>query len=148
MVLASQAWRESDRVHSCPLIGALLAFLLLLVPSRSALGQVTILSETFEGNFPADNGWAVGDANLAGTPAYWDDVYTTFGGAGTHGGAWKGYCAGIGYGGTSSNPTYQDSMRAFMRRSIDLYGLCRGRTEVLVQDSEHGRLLRRAARLY
>jgi hypothetical protein len=109
-------------LHSLPLFIALLTFLLLLAPARLAQGQITILSETFEGIFPEDNGWTVGDGNLAGTPAYWDDVHSSFGGEGAHGGVWKGYCAGIGYGGTSVSPMYQDSMRAFMRHSVDLSG--------------------------
>lgn len=53
--------------------------------------QTTILSEGFEGNFPSDNGWSVGDANSSGTPAYWDDRDSAFGGEGTRSGSWKGY---------------------------------------------------------
>lgn len=84
----------------------------------------TLLFEGFEGSFPADNGWAVGDANATGTPAYWDDVFTSFGTGGTHGGNWKGYCAAVGYTGTSSGPQYQDYMDAYMRRTVDLRDYC------------------------
>jgi clostripain len=88
---------------------------------RSLL-SVTLLSEGFEGSFPSDNGWSVGDANSSGTAAYWDDVSSSFGGEGTHSGLWKGYCAGVGYAGTSSSPTYQNYMAAYMSKSIDLSG--------------------------
>ena len=90
---------------------------------QRALMTVTLLSEGFEGSFPSDNGWSVGDSNSNGTTAYWDDVSSSFGGEGTHGGSWKGYCAGVGYGGTSSTPTYRDSMNAYMSRSINLANL-------------------------
>ena len=96
--------------------------LLLLVSARVVHGQVTILSETFESSFPAENGWTVGDANPNGTSAFWDDVDTSFGGEGTHGGFWKGYCAGAGHGGSAIDPQDQAHMRAFMRRTIDLTG--------------------------
>ena len=84
---------------------------------------VTILSEDFEGNFPSDNGWAVTDANSTGTPAYWGAVDSAFGGEGTNSGSKKGYCAGVGLAGTTTDPTYQNSMTADMSRSIDLTGL-------------------------
>lgn len=83
----------------------------------------TILSETFEDSFPSTNSWRVGDSNSAGTTAYWDDVNSSFGGEGTHGGSRKGYVAGSGYSGTSSAPRYQDNMLAYMRRSVDLRGM-------------------------
>ena len=88
----------------------------------ASLSATTILSETFEGNFPTDNGWSVGDANSGGTTAYWDDVDSSFGGEGTHGGSWKGYCAGVGYGGTTTSPLHQNSMTAYMSKSINLSG--------------------------
>jgi len=89
---------------------------------RSLL-SVTLLSENFEGAFPSGNGWSVGDANSAGTSAYWDDVNSSFGGEGTHGGSWKGYCAGVGKAGTDTSPTYQNSTSAYMSKSINLAGL-------------------------
>jgi hypothetical protein len=97
---------------------------LLLSKVHLAQAQVTVLYEGFEGNFPGDNGWTVRDANTGGTPAYWEDVSFSFGGEGTHSGGWKGYCAGVGYAGTGSAPTYQNSMRASMSRDIDLSGYC------------------------
>jgi hypothetical protein len=75
----------------------------------AVLAQVTIFSEDFEGSFPSLNGWSVGDSNSSGTIAYWDDVNSSFGGEGTHGGSSKGYCAGFGYAGSSTSPTYQNS---------------------------------------
>jgi hypothetical protein len=88
----------------------------LLVALAGALGQClhaqnTILFEGFEGAFPGTL-WTVGDETGAGTPAYWDDVNASFGGDDPHFGAWKGYCAGIGYAGDAANPTYQDYMAA------------------------------------
>jgi hypothetical protein len=78
---------------------------------RTALAD-TLLFEGFEGLFPSDNGWTVGDSNATGTPAYWDDVLNTFGTAGTHSGSWKGYCAGSGFAGTTAAPLYQTYMDA------------------------------------
>ena len=86
---------------------------------------VTVLEETFEGVFPGN--WSVGDANSSGTTAYWKDVNASFGGVSTpDGSAWKGYCAGVGYSGTTSAPQYQNSMSAYMSRSIDLTGAASG----------------------
>ncbi|MCX6924782.1 MAG: hypothetical protein NT154_16440, partial [Verrucomicrobia bacterium] len=82
--------------------------------------QTTILSEGFEGTFPGI--WLVGDDNAAGTPAYWKDVNASFGGEATHSGSWKGYCAGFGYAGDAANPTYQNSMAAYMQTTLDLRG--------------------------
>jgi len=64
----------------------------------------------------------VGDSDGAGTAAYWDDVYWSFGGEGAHSGVYKGYCAGQGYSGTPTTPSYQDAMAAYMSKSIDLSG--------------------------
>jgi len=80
--------------------------------------QTTLLSEGFEGAFPGV--WSVSDP---GAPAvYWKDVYTAFGTVPAHTGSWKGYCAGIGYGGTSSNPTYTNNMTDAMSRTVNLSG--------------------------
>ena len=92
----------------------------LLTWTGLAGAQTTILTEGFEGAFPGS--WSVGDSNPSGTTAYWDDVGWDFGGEGAHGGSWKGYCAGIGYGGTASSPTYRDYMTAYMSHSINLSG--------------------------
>ena len=80
----------------------------------------TNLSEGFESSFPGS--WSVGDANASGTPAYWDQVDSSFGGEGTHSGSYKGYCAGIGYAGTTNAPQYVTNMTAYMSRSINLSG--------------------------
>ena len=93
---------------------------LLLSPCSPARAQTTILSEGFEGSFPADGGWSVGDSPVPGV--YWDDVNNSVGTVTAHTGAWKGYCAGVGHGGTAANPTYTNYMAAFMSRSINLAG--------------------------
>ena len=81
----------------------------------------TLVSEGFEGAFPGTT-WTVGDSNLSGGSVYWDDVNTAFGTVGVHSGSWKGYCAAIGFGGTTANPTYQTNMGAYMSRPINLTG--------------------------
>jgi hypothetical protein len=96
--------------------------LVTLAGASNVAAQTTILSEGFEGYFPQDNNWTVGDDNPSGTTAYWDDVPAGFGTAGAHSGLWKGYCAGVGHGGTSQYPTYQNSMTAYMSRPLDLTG--------------------------
>ncbi|MEM3069263.1 MAG: hypothetical protein QXH58_05065 [Nitrososphaerales archaeon] len=83
----------------------------------------TIFSEGFESGFGNGiNGWSVGDSNPSGTTAYWNDVSSAFGGEGTHSGNYKAYCAGTGYGGSSSSPTYRDYMDAYMTRTVNLIG--------------------------
>jgi hypothetical protein len=98
---------------------SLSAVLVLAGSLAPVSAQTTILSESFEGAFPGTT-WTVGDDNPAGTPAYWKDVFATFGGEDPHTGAWKGYCAGIGYGGDEANPNYQDYMAAYMQTTLDL----------------------------
>ena len=93
----------------------------LLVSTTCAFAQTTILSEGFEGAFPGE-AWLVGDANVTGTYATWNDVNSTFGGEGVHSGGWKGYCAGVGYAGTTTSPLYQNNMDAYMANSINLSG--------------------------
>jgi len=97
------------------------AALALCVAGVHSAWADTILFEGFEGSFPADNGWSVGDANGTGTTAYWDDVFTGFGSVPAHSGSWKGYCAGFGY---AAGPLYQNYMTSYMRRSLDLTGYC------------------------
>jgi len=92
----------------------------LFVSGAVARAQTTLLFEGFEGAFPGT--WSVGDANANGSPAYWDDVNAAFGGRLPHSGNWKGYCAGIGYAGTSSAPQYTNYMTAYMSRTLDLSG--------------------------
>ena len=108
--------------HHNPAIvqGGLALLIAGLVETLNA--QTTVLFEGFEGSFPADNGWYVGDNDPQGTPAYWDDVNAAFGGEDTHGGSWKGYCAGVGYDGTSTSPLYRDYMSSEMSRTINLVG--------------------------
>ena len=85
--------------------------------------QVTNLFEGFEGNFPEDNGWSVGDSPPLGSPAYWNDVYYTFGTVHTaHSGNWKGYCAGTGYNGSTAAPLYTNYMTTYMSKTLDLKG--------------------------
>src|SRR5688572_12792553 len=88
------------------------------------LHLTTVLYEDFEGVFPGGNGWSVGDSNAAGVSAYWDDVAEGFGIGSVHsgGGAWKGYCAGFGYTGTTAAPRYRDSMTAYMSKTVNLAG--------------------------
>jgi hypothetical protein len=97
-----------------------LGVLVLAAVFCRASAQTTNLIEGFESTFPG--GWTVGDNNANGTPAYWGKVNSAFGGEGTHGGSYKGYCAGIGYAGTTTNPTNRPSMTAYMQRSISLVG--------------------------
>ena len=87
---------------------------------RTLLSVVDVLTEGFEGSFPTDNSWQVGDSNSDGTEAYWDDVNAAFGGEGTHSGSRKGYVAATGHAGTDTHPTYQNFMTAFMQTTIDL----------------------------
>jgi len=91
---------------------AVLAIIALCLSLTRPAQADTLLFEGFEGSFPFDNGWTVGDSNATGTPAYWDDVLNTFGTAGTHSGSWKGYCAGSGFAGTTAAPLYQTYMDA------------------------------------
>lgn len=90
----------------------------LAVPSAILHAQVTLFTEGFEGAFPGI--WLVGAQGP--TQVYWKDVNGVFGGAGTHSGAWKAYCAGVGYGGTETSPTYQNNMAAYMARTVGLAG--------------------------
>src|SRR6185503_19737105 len=100
------------------------SWLLWLAMTPGAHAQVIILSEDFEGAFPEGNGWTVWDANPDGTSAFWEDVNSSFGGEGAHGGFWKGYCAGSFYpfNSVEPNPLYQHSMQAIMEQTIDLSG--------------------------
>src|SRR6266404_4019137 len=96
--------------------------LLISALELSGAAQTTILTEGFEGAFPGS--WSVGDANPTGTAAYWsDEDIRSFGSIpAAHGGNWAGYCAGVGHAGTALSPTYQNSMDAYMSRSVNLSG--------------------------
>jgi hypothetical protein len=85
--------------------------------------QTTLVFEGFEGAFPGS--WSVGDANTNTGLVYWDDVNAAFGGRAPRTGSWKGYCAGIGYAGTSSAPQYTNNMTAYMQRTVNLAGQTR-----------------------
>ena len=100
-------------------LGAGVIFWATLAPAWAQVIKTNV-SEGFEGSFPGS--WAVGDANASGTPAYWGQVDSNFGGEGTHSGTNKGYCAGIGYAGTTNAPQYVTNMTSYMSRSIDLRG--------------------------
>src|SRR6266581_8023708 len=98
--------------------------LCLLLSARPAPGANTLLYEGFEGNFPYDNGWSVGNFNTNGAPTYWGKVNWSFGGEAAAEGSWKGYCAASAYPFDSSepNPMYQDYMTSYMSKSINLKG--------------------------
>jgi subtilisin family serine protease len=98
-----------------------LALALILLSHATAPAQVAILSDGFEGVFPGS--WSVGDADPEGDAAYWADVDVSFGTPPPHSGNWSGYCAGVGFAGLSSAPFYQDSMLAYLQRSVNLSGL-------------------------
>jgi CheY-specific phosphatase CheX len=79
-----------------------------------------IFAEDFESGFKA--GWQVGDANTSGTLAYWGTVSSPFAGMSAPEGSRMAYCAGIGFADSSDIPKYQNNMRAYMQRSLDLSG--------------------------
>ena len=106
-------------------LAVLAIFALCLGFLRTAqAATVTNLFEGFEGSFPSDNGWTVGDANATGTNAWWDDVNNTIGTVPSHSGSWKGYSAGVGFAGTAAAPLYQPYMDSYMRRTLDLRTNC------------------------
>jgi len=90
----------------------------------SAQTQTNIIfRENFEGLFPEAGGWAVGDQNPDGDPAFWEEVnLAEFGSPPPNGSAWAGYCAGVGFGGAFIQPSYQSSMAGFMSKTLDLRG--------------------------
>src|SRR4051794_2466168 len=96
--------------------------MLLLLAALPASAQTTLLSEGFEGIFPAANGWSVGDTNATAGINYWDDVNSSFGSIAARTGNWKGYCAGFLNGFSNSTNRYTNSMAAFMSKSLNLAG--------------------------
>lgn len=76
----------------------------------------------FEGFESGLTNWVAGDADPAGTSAYFGVVNSAFGGEGTHGGSFKAYCAATGHGGTTAAPTYQNFMVAYLSRTVSLSG--------------------------
>lgn len=101
-------------------IGMAAGFFGGLANEGRAAAYVTELNEGFEGAFPGS--WTVIDQDPVGTPAYWGRVNAAFGGESTHSGTGKVYCAGVGYGGTTTNPLYRTNMTSTMRRNINLSG--------------------------
>ena len=85
--------------------------LILMGLGLAGQAQTTLLFEGFEGAFPGS--WARGDDNPTGGLAYWKDVNAVFGGRAPRTGNWKGYCAGVGYAGTTAVPLYTNYMTAF-----------------------------------
>ncbi|MEM3382570.1 MAG: Ig-like domain-containing protein [Nitrososphaerales archaeon] len=77
----------------------LFTFSLLILSIQPVLGvtEVTIFSENFEGVFPDDNGWIVGDLTTDSGEDYWGAT-----GYKAHSGSKSGWCARIG---TKSVPT-------------------------------------------
>ena len=97
---------------------ALVAALILCFGAFGGRAQTVLISEGFEGAFP--NSWSVVDSPDPGV--YWKDEPSSFGSVPAHSGGWKGYCAGIGYGGTSTSPTYTNNMADSMSQSVNLTG--------------------------
>src|SRR5687767_9960379 len=91
-----------------------------LFSGSTSRAQRIVFHETFEGVFPGTN-WTVGDFGGGESPAYWSDVDLRFFGAPPlRQGNWAGYCAGIGFAGTTQFPDYQPDMLAVMERTVDL----------------------------
>jgi hypothetical protein len=104
-------------------VAALVVLIMFLTGGRAAAQTNVLFREDFEGNFPQDGGWNVGDQNDEGDPAFWDDVSLfSFGSPPPNGSEWVGYCAGVGYGGNAFQPFYQSYMTAFMSKTLDLRG--------------------------
>lgn len=83
------------------------------------MAQTFLLNEGFEGAFPSKV-WTVGDSNFLGGLAYWGSVDSEFGGQDPHSGSRKGYCAGVGYEGTTAAPRYPSSVESFLRTTFSL----------------------------
>jgi len=78
------------------------------IDGGSTRGWNSIMSEDFEGTFPAGlwSAYAVGGY----TDAYWDDASCR-----AHGESWSGYCADRGTQSVSCGDDYQNDMKTFMR---------------------------------
>jgi hypothetical protein len=124
MAIASEWTIVNNHPNKLPVKSlALLSTVFVLgIITFNAPGQTTVLSEDFEGAFPG--AWSVGDANPSGTTAYWGAVdISTFGTPDLRpSGTFVGYCAAVGHAGGSGNPSYQNSMDAFMSQTFDLTG--------------------------
>lgn len=93
--------------------------LAILCGTLQSRGAITNFFEGFEAGL---TNWIVGDGDPFGTPAYWNITDAAFGGEGTRSGNFKGYCAANGFAGTTADPHYQDSMRAYLTRTLNLAG--------------------------
>jgi len=111
-----RAGNETNRALGWPCLAV--CWLLSILAVVNGAAQTVLLSEGFEGAFPG--AWTVSDSTVPGV--YWKDEYTTFGSVPARTGYWKGYCAGIGYGGTSASPTYTNNMTDSMSQSVNLTG--------------------------
>jgi hypothetical protein len=107
------------------LLGCLAALLLF---AAQASAQTTVLFEGFENQAAFTNNW-ITESNYAEEeePVLWGAVTNGFGkswGASTvsRTGSGFGYCAAIGYLGTTNKPVYPDEVSTFMSRDIDLTG--------------------------
>lgn len=121
-VSKAHSYRKSGKLFPA-MAAALVVLTMLLTNGRASAQTNVIFRENFEGNFPQDGGWIVGDQNDEGDPAFWDDVNLfSFGSPPPNGSAWAGYCAGVGFGGNVFQPSYQSDMTAFMSKTLDLRG--------------------------
>lgn len=102
------------------LAASLLVLGLLGAQLREAEAQTTLVSEGFEGAFPA--AWSIGDANPTSGSVYWRDVNNLQGSVIAHTGNWKGYCAGYSNGIPVTATNYANDMQAFLSRSINFSG--------------------------
>ena len=96
---------------------------MLLVLLASPLKTRAATTNFFEGFEAGLTNWVAGDADPTSVPAYWGIVDTNFGGAGTHSGNFKAYCAGVGYGGSTNNPAYTNYMISYLSRTVNLVGM-------------------------
>jgi hypothetical protein len=76
-------------------------------PAGATAGWTTILTESAEGAFPADNGWTVMDNNGDSGDDFWDDLSCR-----SFTGSWSIWCADIGDQADCAN--YDDDMTSWM----------------------------------
>lgn len=77
-----------------------LLFLVIFIQATYAESKVTILSETFDGAFPQDNSWSVGDSNPSNGLDYWDETSYR-----VQSGSWSGWSANSGSQSTTTTET-------------------------------------------